>query len=186
MLLGAGSGVASTSQVVVAAAMNGLIDVVNSTAGGDSGGAQIGLRSQGTNGSGVTKSGDWLGVVGFSGYYTGTWEGTFTTTVKAIARENHTNIAQGTGLVLESTPIGSTGASKVSVLEIWPGGGLRIFAPGGAITPPTVAANEIGLGTAVKTTIGANGAATALTANPVGYWRINVGGTAYQVPYYNV
>ena len=37
-----------------------------------------------------------------------------------------------------------------------------------------------------QTTIGANGAATALTANPVGYVTINIGNTAYQIPYYNV
>lgn len=36
------------------------------------------------------------------------------------------------------------------------------------------------------TTIGANGAASALTANPVGYLTIMVGNTAYQVPYYNL
>jgi len=36
------------------------------------------------------------------------------------------------------------------------------------------------------TTIGANGAATALTANPVGYLIIMVGSTAVQVPYYTV
>ena len=37
-----------------------------------------------------------------------------------------------------------------------------------------------------STTIGANGAASALTANPVGYLKIKVNGTQYQVPYYNV
>lgn len=37
-----------------------------------------------------------------------------------------------------------------------------------------------------NTTIGANGAATALTANPVGYITILIGNVAYQVPYYNV
>lgn len=36
------------------------------------------------------------------------------------------------------------------------------------------------------TTIGANGAATALTANPVGYLTIMVGNTAFQIPYYNL
>lgn len=36
------------------------------------------------------------------------------------------------------------------------------------------------------TTIGANGAATALTANPVGYLVVNVGNTSYQIPYYNM
>jgi hypothetical protein len=39
---------------------------------------------------------------------------------------------------------------------------------------------------ATKTTIGANGAATALTALPVGYIRIRIGATAYQIPYYNI
>ena len=36
------------------------------------------------------------------------------------------------------------------------------------------------------TTIGANGAATALTANPVGYVVVMIGDTAYQMPYYNL
>lgn len=36
------------------------------------------------------------------------------------------------------------------------------------------------------TTIGANGAATALTANPVGYLVINLGNTSVQIPYYTV
>jgi len=37
-----------------------------------------------------------------------------------------------------------------------------------------------------QTTIGANGAATALTANPVGYITVMVGNSAMQIPYYNV
>lgn len=37
-----------------------------------------------------------------------------------------------------------------------------------------------------KTTIGANGAATALTANPVGYALVAVAGQMYQMPYYNI
>lgn len=36
------------------------------------------------------------------------------------------------------------------------------------------------------TTIGANGAATALTANPVGYLTVNIGNASYQIPYYNL
>lgn len=36
------------------------------------------------------------------------------------------------------------------------------------------------------TTIGANGSASALTANPVGYITVMVGDTAYQIPYYNL
>lgn len=35
-------------------------------------------------------------------------------------------------------------------------------------------------------TIGANGAASALTANPVGYLKIKINGTTYQLPYYNI
>lgn len=35
-------------------------------------------------------------------------------------------------------------------------------------------------------TIGANGAASAPTANPVGYLKIKVNGTTYQLPYYNI
>ena len=37
-----------------------------------------------------------------------------------------------------------------------------------------------------QTTIGSNGAATALTANPVGYITVVIGNTPYQIPYYNV
>lgn len=36
------------------------------------------------------------------------------------------------------------------------------------------------------TTIGANGAASALTANPVGYLVINLGNTSVQIPYYTI
>lgn len=36
-----------------------------------------------------------------------------------------------------------------------------------------------------QTTIGANGAASALTANPVGYITIMVGNSPFIVPYYN-
>jgi hypothetical protein len=36
------------------------------------------------------------------------------------------------------------------------------------------------------TTIGANGTATALTANPVGYLIINLGNGSVQIPYYTV
>jgi hypothetical protein len=36
------------------------------------------------------------------------------------------------------------------------------------------------------TTVGSNGAASALTANPVGYVTVMIGNTAYQMPYYNL
>jgi hypothetical protein len=51
---------------------------------------------------------------------------------------------------------------------------------------PTVAAGQVGFGTTTKTTIGANGGATGLTALPVGYLEVNIGGTMFQVPYYNI
>lgn len=41
-------------------------------------------------------------------------------------------------------------------------------------------------GTITSTTIGANGAASAPTANPVGYLKIKIAGTEYQIPYYNL
>ena len=37
-----------------------------------------------------------------------------------------------------------------------------------------------------SSTIGSNGSASALTANPVGYVKIKINGTEYQIPYYNV
>jgi hypothetical protein len=36
-----------------------------------------------------------------------------------------------------------------------------------------------------QSTIGANGAASALTANPVGYIKVNIGGSDRIIPYYN-
>jgi len=51
---------------------------------------------------------------------------------------------------------------------------------------PTVSAGQVGLGTTTKTTIGANGGASGLTALPVGYLEINIGGTMYQIPYYHI
>jgi hypothetical protein len=53
------------------------------------------------------------------------------------------------------------------------------------VAAPIVGANQVGFGANVSSTVGANGAASALTANPVGYLKINVSGTMYQVPYYN-
>lgn len=44
---------------------------------------------------------------------------------------------------------------------------------------------RIDITTATSTTIGSNGAASALTANPVGYVKIKINGTEYQIPYYN-
>ena len=45
---------------------------------------------------------------------------------------------------------------------------------------------RINLATATSTTIGSNGSASAPTANPVGYVKVKINGTEYQIPYYNV
>lgn len=42
------------------------------------------------------------------------------------------------------------------------------------------------LGGVSSTTIGATGSATALPANPVGYITVNINGTPYKMPYYNI
>jgi hypothetical protein len=45
---------------------------------------------------------------------------------------------------------------------------------------------KFGTAANAQTTIGANGAASALTANPLGYFKmINTGGTTVIVPFYN-
>lgn len=44
----------------------------------------------------------------------------------------------------------------------------------------------VDLAVPTSATIGANGAASALTANPVGYIKIKINGTSYQIPYYNI
>lgn len=49
---------------------------------------------------------------------------------------------------------------------------------------PTVSASQIGIGSTTSSTVGAAGGATALPANPTGYWIINVAGTNFKVPYY--
>ena len=50
---------------------------------------------------------------------------------------------------------------------------------------PSVSGSGVAFGSTTQTTIGANGAASALTANPVGYLRININGLNYIIPYYN-
>lgn len=54
------------------------------------------------------------------------------------------------------------------------------------ITLQTTGTATVNLVIPTSATIGANGAASALTANPVGYIKIKVNGTAYQIPYYNI
>lgn len=54
------------------------------------------------------------------------------------------------------------------------------------ITRPIILGDLTLASPTTQTTIGANGAASALTANPVGYLTVMVGNTAVQVPYYNL
>jgi hypothetical protein len=44
---------------------------------------------------------------------------------------------------------------------------------------------RINFKTQTSTTIGSNGSASALTGNPVGYIKIQVNDSEYQIPYYN-
>ncbi len=58
--------------------------------------------------------------------------------------------------------------------------------PSTTLTRPIILGDLTLASPTTQTTIGANGAATALTANPVGYLTVMVGNTAYQIPYYNM
>ena len=54
------------------------------------------------------------------------------------------------------------------------------------LTRPIILGDLTLAGPTTQTTIGANGAASALTANPVGYITVVIGNVPYIVPYYNV
>ena len=75
--------------------------------------------------------------------------------------------------------IGDASASKPQIL-------LDKDSNGGDIKVKPKSGGRFNLETATSTTIGSNGSASALTANPVGYVKIKVNGTEYQVPYYNL
>ena len=83
--------------------------------------------------------------------------------------------------------IATAGAGRIILGEI--GHGVATIST--LITNQDIKIETNGTGTldlAVPTsaTIGANGAASAPTANPVGYLKIKVNGTTYQLPYYNI
>lgn len=65
------------------------------------------------------------------------------------------------------------------------GQSLFVAALAGGITLNLRSSELVLANPSTRTTIGANGAATALTANPVGYIDIDIGGFNYQMPYYN-
>lgn len=49
---------------------------------------------------------------------------------------------------------------------------------------PTASTGEVAIGTTTSATVGAAGGAAALPATPTGYLTVNIGGTAYKIPYY--
>lgn len=98
------------------------------------------------------------------------------------------NANELTGITISGVPsVGQVLTATSPTAAVWqtPSGG-----GGGSVVltavAPTVTAGQIGLGSTTNFTIGANGGAAGLTALPVGYIVVNVGGTAYQVPYYNI
>src|SRR6056300_976615 len=62
---------------------------------------------------------------------------------------------------------------------------LEIDTSDGDLTINTQGTGTIDFNTPTQTTIGANGAASALTANPVGYLKIKIGGADRIIPFYN-
>jgi hypothetical protein len=89
--------------------------------------------------------------------------------------------------------IGASGQDETLLLTAPTGGGARaklqtdllqaasLFATGATVA---VASGQLGIGTTTATTVGAAGGASALPATPLGYLRMNLGGTFIKVPYY--
>lgn len=80
-----------------------------------------------------------------------------------------------------STPdiVGTTEQERV--YDVAPAAAARVQA---VLSRPIILGDLTLASPSTVTTIGVNGAATALTANPVGYLVINIGNASYQVPYY--
>jgi hypothetical protein len=98
-------------------------------------------------------------------------------------------------LVLSQTGVGAylfrhSGASQIATTTFDnPGFTHQVKVDGVILTAAAnsgqVAAGQVMFGSTHQTTIGANGAASALTANPVGYLKISVDGADKIIPYYN-
>ena len=93
------------------------------------------------------------------------------------------------------TPTASGGHAQITVADTkyiylttdgYTGGNYGIVMNNNGITLAPKGTSRVNFATATSSTIGANGAASALTANPVGYLKIKVNGTEYQIPYYNI
>ena len=90
-----------------------------------------------------------------------------------ITTQSTSNLTMSTGLGGSTKPFIKLNGSSPHDIEIncVAAGRLDFLDPNSTIT---------------STTVGSNGAASALTANPVGYLKIKIAGTEYQIPYYNV
>jgi hypothetical protein len=93
------------------------------------------------------------------------------------------------------TPTASGGHAQITVADTkyiflttdgYTGGNYGIVMNNSGITLAPKGTSRVNFATATSSTIGANGSASALTANPVGYLKIKVNGTEYQIPYYNI
>jgi hypothetical protein len=62
---------------------------------------------------------------------------------------------------------------------------IKAFTADDTLKISTNGTGEINIQAGTDTQIGDNGAASALTANPVGYLQIQINGSDYQIPYYN-
>ena len=113
------------------------------------------------------------------GYSTSAYTATGKANVQIVAAENWSDTAQGTIVrFLVTAPTTTTTAAYFDFGT----NGLIIYSGVAAASAP---ANALAIGSATQTTIGANGAASALTANPLGYIKAYLGTTAIIIPYYN-
>lgn len=107
------------------------------------------------------------------------------------------NMSKGAGSTITSQygvwvdPISSGNTNNYGVYVNAPSGGsgqnTGAFINGGIVVvgAPTPVASSFGLSSTISSTVGAAGAASALPANPLGYWTVYAGTTAVKVPYYN-
>ena len=94
---------------------------------------------------------------------------------------NFINTTSEVGIIIADSGLatGGSASGKLSALGVGGTGNVDL-------TLLPLGTGTIDLRVPTQTTIGANGAASALTANPVGYLKIKVNGTTYQLPYYNI
>lgn len=97
-------------------------------------------------------------------------------------------ITGASDIKIEAASGGAVWLGDTSATPVFVSGGNMFFQSGGVVleaAAPTVAANRVGLGngTATSATAGANGAVPAQVA---GYLIVNIGGTNFKLPYFNI